>query len=587
MLDFLHFVMVILSYGKEKKIIKMCNSERNLFRKREKKGEKMKKNFFMVVTLVIGMMITACGNQTNAEKVEVEEDTSMAVNEKGDDQKVLVVAGSDPEDVSPFKTDKGTKSLLWSVYESLYDLDPQTGELCPVLADAARGDKGGYTIVDDLTYEIYIHDDIYDHAGNHVTASDVVFTYMNNIKEGYKSYYAKLEEAVALDDTTIQLNLSAPIENVAELEPYFINIWVYTQAAYEASPSGLTTDACGTGRYKLTGFTSGASLTLEKWEDYWQKDEKLINERHQANVDKIVQHFMSEETQIVIGMETGSIDLCTKITTENCSDFMEGGDYYGTVAVSTLEDNKQLCLVPNCSPESPMSDVNLRLACFYAIDSIYVANSLGSGSAVPSKALGVKTGCADYNAEWESIENYQTVCNLDLAKEYLQKSGYNGEVLTILTNTDNNNAYKTVALCISSFLEQIGVKNEIVVVDKTTAESMRTDPTKYDMEIGTAVSVTSSVMQMYNFLFNAETTGTGMTQWFIGDSALQELFQAAYQLDTHNEKTIGDLYQYIMDNAYAYGLLQFNANVAYRTDKLSGITYQGQHLVVPGSCPIN
>ena len=29
------------------------------------------------------------------------------------------------EDVSPFKTDKGTKSLLWSVYESLYDLDPE------------------------------------------------------------------------------------------------------------------------------------------------------------------------------------------------------------------------------------------------------------------------------------------------------------------------------------------------------------------------------------------------------------------------------------------------------------------------------
>ncbi|MCC8027931.1 MAG: ABC transporter substrate-binding protein [Clostridium sp.] len=549
----------------------------------------MKRGRFLgVLLLVVAMAASACGS---TESVQTEAGTAQVQggkeeSGKGADRNLLNVVGNDPEDVSPFKTDKGTKSLLWSVYESLYDLDPDTGELCPVLADGSRGELGGYRVVDDTTYEIYIHDNIYDHAGNHVTASDVAFTYMNNIKEGYKSYYAKLDNAVAVDDTTVRLNLTAPIENVAELDPYFINIWVYTEAAYNASPSGLTTDACGTGRYKLTDFTSGASLTLEKWEDYWQKDESLINERHQAYVDTIVQHFMSEETQIVIGLETGSIDLCTKISTENCSDFMAGGQYQDIVGVSTLEDNKQLCLTPNCSPESPMSDINLRLACFYAIDNTYVASSLGEGSAAANFALGVKT-CPDYNPEWENKDNYQTTYNPELAKEYLAKSNYNGEVLTIMTNLDNNGSYKTVALCISSFLEQIGVKNEIAALDKTTVDSLRLDPMKYDMEIGTALSVTSSVMQMYNFLFNAETTGTGMTQWFIDDPQLQELFEKAYNLDTYSDASVNELYQYVMDNAYAYGLIQYNANVAYRTDKISGITYQGQHLVVPGSCIFN
>lgn len=508
---------------------------------------------------------------------------SLAESVASGTQALLNVAGSDPQDVSPFKTDKGTKSLLWSVYESLYDLDPDTGELCPVLADASRGEKGGYTIVDDTTYDIYIHEGIFDHAGNPVTASDVAFTYMKNIDEGYKSYYSKLEEAVALDDTTVRLKLSAPIENVSELIPYFVNIWVYTEAAYNASPSGLTTDACGTGRYMLTDFVSGASLTLEKWESYWQKDEALINVRHQAYVDKIVQHFMSEETQIVIGLETGSIDLCTKITTENCSDFFEGGKYYGEVAVSTLEDNKQLCITPNCSPDSPMSDVNLRLACFYAIDNTYVAASLGQGSANPNSALGVRTGTIDYNPAWETYDNYQTTQNVELAKEYLAKSNYNGETLTILTNTDNNGVYKTVALVVGAFMEEIGIKNEIIVVDKTTAESNRRDSTAYDLEIGTAISVASSVMEMYNFLFSTAATGTGMTQWFVEDEELQTLFDKAYKLATHNEETVDALYRYVIDNGYAYGLLQFNANVAYRTDKVADITYQGQHLVVPGS----
>lgn len=554
----------------------------------------MRKKSIGALALACCLALTACGSTATSST-----STGTASGDTGSsseaaapvasgevDKSVLNVAGSDPEDVAPFKTDKGTKGLLWSVYESLYDLDPATGELCPVLVDGTRGENNGYTIVDDTTYEIYLQEGIYDHAGNPVTASDVAFTYMHNIEEGYKSYYSKLEEATALDDTTVQLKLSAPIENVAELNPYFINIWVYTEAAYNASPSGLTTDACGTGRYMLTDYVSGASMTLERWDDYWQKDDSLINERHQAYVEKIVQNFMSEETQIVIGLETGSIDLCTKITTENCTDFLEGGSYYGTVAVDSLQDNKQLCITPNCSPDSIMSDVNLRLAVFYAIDNNYIAASLGEGSCIPSSALGFAAGCADYNPEWETYDNYQTKCDVDLAKEYLAKSNYNGETLKILTNTDNNGVYKTVALCISSFLEQIGIKSEITVVDKTTAESNRTDPTAYDMEIGTAVSVTSSVMEQYNFLFNTQTTSTGKTQWFVDDEQLNELFRTAYALDTHNEDSLNALYQYVMDNGYAYGILQLYANMAYRTDKISGITYQGQHLVVPGSCII-
>lgn len=541
----------------------------------------------IVVAIIMCFLVSACGS--SADEVR---DASSTVNtevseaESTSDEKswdVLNVAGSDPEDVSPFKTDKGTKSLIWSVYESLYDLDPNTGELCPVLADGSRGENNGYTIVDETTYEVYIHEGIYDHAGNHVTASDVAFTYMHNIEEGYKSYYSKLDEAVAQDDTTVVLKLSAPIENVSELLPYFVNIWVYTEAAYNASPSSLTSDACGTGRYQLTEFTSGANMVLEKWDDYWQKDESLINGRHQAYVNKIVQHFMSEETQIVVGLETGTIDLCTKITTESCKDFLEGGKYYGQIAVSVLDDNKQLCIIPNCSPDSPMSDINLRMACFYAINNTYAAASLGSGSAVPSLSLGVRTGTIDYNPKWETYDNYQTTYDVELAKEYLAKSDYKGETITILTNTDNNGAYKTVALCVSSFLEEIGVKNEIVAVDKTTAESMRKDPTTYDIEIGTAVSVASSEMEMYKFLFSTAATNNGMTQWFVDDARLQELFGTAYKLNTYNESTVDALYQYVMDNAYAYGLLQFNANVAYRTDKISEITYQGQHLVVPGS----
>ncbi len=554
----------------------------------------LKKKQLLAAVLAACMLLSACGSSSSGSSGDSSDsgssstqsaDSSTETAASGDvDMSVLNVAGSDPEDVSPFKTDKGTKSLLFCVYEALYDIDPDTGELVPVLADGERGENNGYTVVDDTTYEIYIQDGIYDHAGNPVTASDVAFTYLHNIEEGYKSYYSKLDNAYAIDDTTVCLELTAPIEDVAELNSYLVNIWVYTEAAYNASPSGLNTDACGTGRYKLTDFTSGASLTLERWDDYWQKDESKISNLHQAYVPKIIENFMSEETQIVIALESGTIDLCTKITTENCTDFLEGGKYADQVGVSMLPDNKQLVITPNCDPVSPMNDENLRKAVYYAIDNTYVAASLGEGSAVPSKALGITEGVSDYNSAWEDMDNYQTTYDLDKAKEYLEASSYNGESLKILTNTDNNGVYKTVALCINAFLEELGVKSEIIVVDKATAESMRTDPTQYDLEIGTANSCTSSLMEMYNFLFNTTTTANGETQWFVDDPQLNELFSAAYKVSTHNEDTMNELYEYVMDKGYAYGLLQFNSNVAYRKDKIVDVTYQGQHLPVPGSC---
>ncbi|MCD7957144.1 MAG: ABC transporter substrate-binding protein [Lachnospiraceae bacterium] len=495
---------------------------------------------------------------------------------------VVNVAASDPSDCQPFKTDKGTKSMFLQVYQSLYDLDPDTGELCAVLADASRGEYGGYDIIDETTYHIYIYDYIYDHAGNHVTASDVAFTYMHNIEEGYKSYYSKLDQAVAVDDTTVELQLSAPIENVGELTPYLVNIWVYTEAAYEASPSQFATDTCGTGPYIMTEFVSGSSITLEKNEDYWQTDESLTNERNQAYADKIVYNFMSEETQIVIGLESGSIDFATKISLDSCVDFLEGGSYEDEVGVSVLEDNKQCCLLPNCDESSPMSDVNLRLAVYYAIDNASVVQALGSGTAIATSTLGLSTGCSDYNPEWEEKETYMSTYDPELAKEYLAQSSYNGETLVLMANTDDNGKYETAAIVIQAFLQAVGINCELMIESKSTVDTLRLDPSNFDMEIASP-SFTSYVMEEYKYIFNTDSTETGLTQWYIGDDELMDLYYTAYALETTGTDSMNALYDYIIENGYAYGMFQNYSATAYRTDKIVSVTYQGQHLPVPGS----
>lgn len=553
-----------------------------------------RRNFLKAMGLAASMgVLAACGGgDTSSTAASTGTATSMAddftgAGTSGDlvsgQCELVNIAASDPSDCQPFKTDKGTKSMFWMVYESLYDLDPVTGELCPVLVDGSRGAEGGYDIVDDLTYDFYLYDNIYDHAGNHVTASDVAFTYKTNIEQGYKSYYPKLEEAIAKDETTVELKLTAPITDVGELVPYLVNIWVYTEAAYNASPSQFAQDTCGTGPYMMTEFNSGASLTLEKNPNYWQTDASLINERHQQYVDKMVYNFMSEETQIVIGLESGAIDFCTKITAGSCSDFLEGGSYADKIGLDTLPDNKECCLLPNCSSVSLMSDENLRMACFYAIDNASVVKALGEGSAVARYTLGLSTGCSDYNPDWENRDNCMTNYDVEKAKEYLAKSSYNGEKLVLMTNTDDNGKYETVAVVIQAFLEAVGIKVELRIEEKATVDSLRTDPTNFDMEIG-CPSYTSYVMELYKFIFNNTTTADGSTQWYVNDDKLFELYNTAYAIDTHTTESMDALYDYAVEHGYAYGMFQNTSIVAFNKEKMVAVCYQGQHLPVPGSC---
>ena len=70
----------------------------------------------------------------------------------------------------------GSKPVIYhEIYEYLFDLE--NNEYVPVLAK-------GYTVVDELTYDVQLYENIYDSAGNHITASDVVFSTQKLVEAG-------------------------------------------------------------------------------------------------------------------------------------------------------------------------------------------------------------------------------------------------------------------------------------------------------------------------------------------------------------------------------------------------------------------
>lgn len=75
--------------------------------------------------------------------------------------------------------------------------------------------------------------------------------------------------------------------------------------------------------YKVESWVTGSSLTLVKNEDYWQKEDLRV-ECQEQNVDKIEYYFVTESSQIAIGLETGIYDVATSLNYSNASRFMEG-----------------------------------------------------------------------------------------------------------------------------------------------------------------------------------------------------------------------------------------------------------------------
>lgn len=106
-----------------------------------------------------------------APSVDTTRKTSANSNERY--PRLVVGINADPTDLLPYDINAGTKPQIYhNFYEGLFDMEGS--EYIPVLAK-------GYEVVDDLHYDVEIYDYVYDHAGNNITADDIVYSYQVHI----------------------------------------------------------------------------------------------------------------------------------------------------------------------------------------------------------------------------------------------------------------------------------------------------------------------------------------------------------------------------------------------------------------------
>lgn len=469
----------------------------------------------------------AAGTETAVE-VDASRPTTSTTGERYD--MITIAINADILNMSPLDAMSGNKQYVNRyVYECLFDSDGTN--YSGVLAKS-------WEEVDELHYNVTIYDNIYDSEGNHITADDVVFNYNTAVEGGYVVKYNMFDSIKKVDDYTVEFTWTKAINQINELEHVWCHTFIYSQKAYEEG--NFNTAPVATGPYTVKEFTIGSKYILEANDNYWQTDESLIPTGHHQSVQTIVIQVIPEAAQQVIALQNGDIDWGQSVASDSLSTFENNDDY----TIFTKPGKGIYFLLGNLSGKSIWSDINFRLAVFYALDNgaISKANSQEACYALTSPYF------PDYYAIWSEEENYETVYDTALAAEYLEKSAYAGESVKLICGSST--VYKNTAVIIQALLAEIGIKVEIESAEDSLINSYLTDDTSFDLYVNTTSG--SAVVSSWNRLLNNTDFADGKAMGFNDDAVLFEMFQKTNTVSGYTYENTNALKNYVMENAYTY-----------------------------------
>ena len=471
--------------------------------------------------------------------------------------------------------------VAYSIYEMLFAVENGVGSnLVPWLADANRGGNNAWGVKgmdheDGSTeYLFYIYDYITDSAGNKITADDVVFSFERAASSGQATGWGDIVGWEAVDATTVKMTTKRDLTQKGELENIILRCMIYSEKAFNDSPSGFTADACGTGRYVIADYAADAYVVCKARDDYWQTNEELIPRIAQANVAEFTAMVVSDDNSRIVSLQSGDLDMLSQISTSSAGTFLNDSKY----EIYSYMQNGVHFLEANCSEESIMSDLNMRLAVFYAINNTGLAsilNATGVEAYQPLYAFGFDM-FSDYLTKWDSEDNYVTQQNLELSKQYAEAAGYKGETLYFLNASDTTGIVENVM----NMLLNAGFNVELKSYDRNTTTTVQDDPTQWDIFYSNTNS-SDFTTSLWSHVMDPNMKG-GRTENYIVDQDYFDLLSTALVVGSSDDD-LDAFWQYTVENGYICPLVHGINSMILPAGQITSIYQNDKNHFIPGA----
>lgn len=424
------------------------------------------------------------------------------------------------------------------MYEKLlgYDAD---GNIIPCLATE-------YSVSDDLKLTLKLRENVEFHTGGTMTAADVLFSlklardsanFSRNVK------YMDLDAAEMPDDYTLII----PMEyKTVFLEDDLAKVEIASEKAYNEDPAHLNNKDGGTGPYYVSDWQVGSSVTFTKFDKYWGQD------LGRQNVDEIVYKVISEGLQRAISLETNDVQVLYDVPKADVDSLLSNPD----ITVESMNTDGCFALYFNCSEGKTTSDVRIRQAIAYAIDTAALAQTVYGSTGVPATTIENRT-----NIEWdESFADDEPLYAFDVekAKALLAEAGYpdGGLTMKLICDSTKEGAKDAIQI-IQKQLADIGITVEVELQEPSVYTTAAWDPEAWDLLYDFYGTIRTS-LAFINNQFDQRTGGRA----FLVDEKLQTMLEDA--VVEYDAEKIDAIMDYFTELVPAYPMVDLIRHYAYK-----------------------
>ncbi len=370
-------------------------------------------------------------------------------------------------------------NMMWvdhMVYNTLVETDEHLFTV-PSLAKRWEVNESGLVYTFHLRDDIYFHDNaLFDGGkGRKMTAHDVVYSFKRIIdaktaSSGAWIFNGKVAEAnpfVAVDDTTLQINLLAPFRPLPEiLSMSYCSVVPHEVAEHWGKD--FRNHPCGTGPFSFSYWDEGNAMNLLRNEHYWEKDSTGASLPYLAAVQlsfvdsKATEFLLFRQGKVdfVNGVDGSFKDLLISKDGNLKKEFqdkfhLDKSTYLNTEYIGFLTDTTS-----NVMKDEPTRNPLVRQAINYAIDRHKIVTYFKNGMEIPATEGFIPAGMPGYDPNATYGYHYDPAKALKL----LAAAGYpNGKGLKPIKILCPNN-FEDIVNFVASELQEVGITVSIDLI---------------------------------------------------------------------------------------------------------------------------
>lgn len=381
----------------------------------------MKKILALVLSLALmATVLAGCGSQqSGAEK----------------DTMTFITGGQVSENFDPILGLAVDYTVAHALFSTLVNYGGN-GEIVPNVAESWVESDDGTSVTFKLREDVTFHD------GTPLTADDVVYSINTSLSSDLFSWIGTdtIKSIEKVGDYSVRIDKIAPYvklyENLVEW------CFIVPSAYHSADTAAFDNAPIGCGPYKFVSKGADNSVVLEAYDKYFGDAPGFKN---------VVVKAPLEPANVVIALETGEADMAANLPTAQAA-LVEANSDLTLVSPDVVWRTNMLLMEGSLLN----NDENLRKAIFHGIsrDNAIMLGNEGVGK--PSTEMFADFVVGDYAGSIANFVGYDEA----LAKDYLSKSNYNGEEITLTINGNS-----ALAESILSDLGKLGIKIAINQLD--------------------------------------------------------------------------------------------------------------------------